>query len=194
MIGSEQRDFHSTLSSMKVTHTQTHTVAKIQNLPSCLASQTLASSFFFFSSLLFPVFSLSYFFHHHSLSLSFSAIPPSSYPRLLGCWVLFPGSSSCPEGGVMGKALLSLLGLSQILFLSSSLHLFSLPSPRLAHTSLSLIPPSELAFSRSLFLLPFFHLFNFLVNLQAFIHVMIIKTHTMKTQTGNGPSNLRSGS
>lgn len=74
------------------------------------------------------------------LFIIFSIILLSSPPS--GRCFLFPGSSSHPEGWVMGKALLSLLGLVQ----SSSLHssTFSLPlhvcfllhSRRLAATAL----------------------------------------------------------
>lgn len=74
--------------------------------------------------------SLSYFFFPSSLFLSL--FPPSLHLCIPVFWaVLFPGFSSCPEGGVMGKALLSLLGLSQLLFLSSFFHLSSSSHPPL---------------------------------------------------------------
>lgn len=63
-----------------------------------------------------------------SVSFSFPTVPPSSYPLLLARCFLFPGFSSCPERWVMGKALLSLLGLAELFSLHSSTFL-PLPCP-----------------------------------------------------------------
>lgn len=95
----------------------------------------------------------------------------------------------------MGKALLSLLGLSWL----HSLLTFLFHSGSLAHFR----PVISLSKPFLIFALPLFHssCTSLLVpypcyhaNLQAFTHVMIIRSHTVETQTGNGPSNQRRGS
>lgn len=110
VTGFEQRDFHSTPSCMKVSRTQRSQSPAFTQLPCFTQGPPLSNlSFCLFSA--FYVLSL-FYFSTICASLALSAISPSLYPRLLGHCVLFPGFSSCLEGGVMGKALLSLLGLS----------------------------------------------------------------------------------
>lgn len=214
MIGLEQLDFHSTPSSTKVTHTHTYTPSSqspaftmlrcvIQRLPSFKSLLLFIPAPDSLSLSLLKTLSLSHFFHNFCFSFFFPAIPPSSYPHLQSCCVLFPGFSSCPEGGVMGKALLSLLGLSHSFsfsllsstFLLLPCPLFVQPFPYSHPTSQSLhfYNYRSLSFFRSS-LLPSYPPSTFLENLQAFIHVMIIRSHTVQAQTGNGPSNLRSSS
>ncbi len=165
VIGLEQRDFHSTPSYMKVTHTHAHTQTDTQTCQSPGFTQLsrftqrlppfkslllfIPAACFLSLSLSLPP-SLCLIFSIISVSLSFSAIPPSSHPRLLGHCVLFPGFSSCPEGGVMGKALLSLLGLSELL--CPALSLLSSTFLLLPTTPLPVTPPSKPVFSYCLFL------------------------------------------
>lgn len=117
--------------------------------------------------------------------------PSSCCPcLLLACCFLFPGFSSCPERWVMGKALLSLLGLVQPFSPHSST--FPLPCCRHVHSPLSLtavsshsvwIPVSyRLSFCPSTF-----HFDLFAIKQE---HT-IVGSHAVEGQTGNGLSNLR---
>lgn len=167
---------------------------KSLNLPSCLVSLTCQISSFVYSCLCFSLSEslLVLFFICVSVSpLSFLHL---FIPIFWAAVVYFQASVPVQRERVMGKALVSLLGLSQLLFLFfpppfslSSAHFFSVTPPGKA--CILLLPCSVCFYFPHL---PSCSPSTFLEKLQAFTHVMI--TGSCRGTNRKWPSNLRSSS